>query len=127
LSISKKTFKTIDEYIALFSKDVQNILKALRKAIKDVAPQAEEAIRYQIPTYKLNGNLVHFAAFKDHISFFPTSSGVEAFKEKLNSYKTSKGTIRFPLDEPIPFDLVKEIVRFRVKENLSKNNSNPKA
>ncbi len=127
MSISKKTFKTIDEYIALFSKDVQNILKALRKAIKDVAPQAEEAIRYQIPTYKLNGNLVHFAAFKDHISFFPTSSGVEAFKEKLNSYKTSKGTIRFPLDEPIPFDLVKEIVRFRVKENLSKNNSNPKA
>lgn len=126
MSISKKTFKTIDEYIALFSKDVQNILKALRKAIKDVAPQAEEAIRYQIPTYKLNGNLVHFAAFKDHISFFPTSSGVEAFKEKLNSYKTSKGTIRFPLDEPIPFDLVKEIVRFRVKENLSKNNSNPK-
>lgn len=126
MSISKKTFKTIDEYIALFSKDVQNILKALRKAIKDVAPQAEEAISYQIPTYKLNGNLVHFAAFKDHISFFPTSSGVEAFKEKLNSYKTSKGTIRFPLDEPIPFDLVKEIVRFRVKENLSKNNSSPK-
>ncbi len=124
--MSKKIFKTIDEYVNLFPKDVQNILKALRKAVKDVAPQAEEAISYQIPTYKLNGNLVHFAAFKDHISFFPTSSGVEAFKEKLNSYKTSKGTIRFPLDEPIPFDLVKEIVRFRVKENLSKNNSNPK-
>jgi uncharacterized protein YdhG (YjbR/CyaY superfamily) len=126
LSISNKTFKTIDEYIALFPKDVQNILKALRKAIRDVAPQAEEAISYQIPTYKLNGNLVHFAAFKDHISFFPTSLGVEAFKEKLKSYKTSKGTIRFPLDEPIPFDLIKEIVRFRVKENLSKNNSDPK-
>ena len=126
MSISKNTFKTIDEYIALFPKDVQNILKALRKAIRDVAPQAEEAISYQIPTYKLNGNLVHFAAFKDHISFFPTSLGVEAFKEKLKSYNTSKGTIRFPLDEPIPFDLIKEIVRFRVKENLSKNNSDPK-
>ena len=126
MSISNKTFKTIDEYIALFPKDVQNILKALRKAIRDVAPQAEEAISYQIPTYKLNGNLVHFAAFKDHISFFPTSSGIEAFKVKLKSYKTSKGTIRFPLDEPIPFDLIKEIVRFRVKENLSKNNSDPK-
>ena len=126
MSVSKKTFKTIDEYIALFSKDVRNILEALRKAIRDVAPQAEEGISYQIPTYKLNGNLVHFAAFKDHISFFPTSSGVEAFKEKLKSYKTSKGTIRFPLDEPIPFDLIEEIVRFRVKENLSKNNSDPK-
>ena len=126
MSVSKKTFKTIDEYIALFPKDVRNILEALRKAIRDVAPQAEEAISYQIPTYKLNGNLVHFAAFKDHISFFPTSSGIEAFKVKLKSYKTSKGTIRFPLDEPIPFDLIKEIVRFRVKENLSKNNSNPK-
>ena len=126
MSVSKKTFKTIDEYIALFPKDVRNILEALRKAIRDVAPQAEEAIRYQIPTYKLNGNLVHFAAFKDHISFFPTSSGIEAFKVKLKSYKTSKGTIRFPLDEPIPFDLIEEIVRFRVKENLSKNNSDPK-
>lgn len=126
MSVSKKTFKTIDEYIALFPKDVRNILEALRKAIRDVAPQAEEAISYQIPTYKLNGNLVHFAAFKDHISFFPTSSGIEAFKVKLKSYKTSKGTIRFPLDEPIPFDLIEEIVRFRVKENLSKNNSDPK-
>jgi uncharacterized protein YdhG (YjbR/CyaY superfamily) len=126
LSVSKKTFKTIDEYIALFSKDVRNILEALRKAIRDVAPQAEEGISYQIPTYKLNGNLVHFAAFKDHISFFPTSSGIEAFKVKLKSYKTSKGTIRFPLDEPIPFDLIEEIVMFRVKENLSKNNSDPK-
>jgi uncharacterized protein YdhG (YjbR/CyaY superfamily) len=126
LSVSKKTFKTIDEYIALFPKDVRNILEALRKAIRDVAPQAEEGISYQIPTYKLNGNLVHFAAFKDHISFFPTSSGIEAFKVKLKSYKTSKGTIRFPLDEPIPFDLIEEIVMFRVKENLSKNNSDPK-
>jgi uncharacterized protein YdhG (YjbR/CyaY superfamily) len=126
LSVSKKTFKTIDEYIALFPKDVRNILEELRKAIRDVAPQAEEGISYQIPTYKLNGNLVHFAAFKDHISFFPTSSGIEAFKVKLKSYKTSKGTIRFPLDEPIPFDLIEEIVRFRVKENLSKNNSDPK-
>ena len=115
-----KTFESIDEYIASFPTTIQKILQQLRQVIRDAAPEAKEAISYQIPTFKLNGNLVHFAAFSDHISFFPTSSGVETFQHKLYSYKTSKGTIRFPINEPIPFDLIKEIVRFRVKENLGK-------
>lgn len=116
----RKGFKNIDEYIATFPKNMQTILQELRQVIRDVAPEAEEAISYQIPTFKLNGNLVHFAAFKNHISFFPTSSGVEAFQKELSNYQTSKGTIRFPLDKPIPFDLVKKIVKYRVKENLER-------
>jgi len=94
-------------------------LEELRQAIKDSAPNAKEAISYQMPTFKLNGNLVYFAAFRNHIIFFPTSSAIEAFGEKLAPYKTSKGTVRFPINEPIPLDLIKEMVRFRVKENLS--------
>jgi uncharacterized protein YdhG (YjbR/CyaY superfamily) len=115
-----KEFKTIDGYIAAFPEDIQRILEELRQAIKDAAPKAEEAISYQMPAFKQNGILVYFAAFKNHIGFFPTSSGVEAFKEDLSGYETSKGTIRFPLDKPIPLDLVNKIVRYRVKENLSK-------
>ena len=111
-------FKTIDEYIASFPKDIQAKLSELRKAVREAAPQAEETISYQMPAFKQNGVLVYFAAFKNHISFFPTSSGVEKFKGKLSSYKTSKGTIQFPLNQPMPSDLVKEIVRFRVKENV---------
>jgi uncharacterized protein YdhG (YjbR/CyaY superfamily) len=121
LTASLKEFKTIDEYIATFPKNIQSILRELRRTIRECVPQAEEAISYQIPTFKLNGNLVHFAAFKNHIGFYPSSSGVEAFKEKLTKYQISKGTIRFQLNEPIPFDLIKEIVKFRVKENLAKN------
>jgi len=117
---SKKGFKTIDEYIATFPEAVQGILQELRRVIGESAPEATETISYQMPTFKLNGNLVHFAAFKNHISLFPTPSATEAFKEKLAKYKTSKGTIQFPLNEPIPFELVREIVKFRVKENLSK-------
>jgi uncharacterized protein YdhG (YjbR/CyaY superfamily) len=113
-------FKTIDEYIATFPKNVQTILQELRQAIHEEAPQAEEAISYSMPAFKQNGVLVYFAAFKSHIGFFPTASGVEAFKEKLVKYQTSKGTIRFPLDEPIPLDLIKEIVLFRVKQNERK-------
>ena len=116
----KKGFKNIDEYILTFPKNIQTILQELRQTIRDAAPEAKEAISYQIPTFKLNGNLVHFAAFKDHISFFPTSSGVKAFQKDLSIHETSKGTIRFPLDKPIPLDLVKQIVKFRVKENLQK-------
>jgi uncharacterized protein YdhG (YjbR/CyaY superfamily) len=115
----KQSYKTVDEYIATFPKNVQAILQELRQAIKDAAPQAQEAISYQMPAFKLNGMLIWFAAFKDHVSFFPKVSGIEAFKDKLANYKTSKGTLRFPLDEPIPIDLVKETVRYRVKENLS--------
>ena len=116
----KKGYSTIDEYIATFTKDIQGILKALRQAIRESAPKAEETISYQMPAFRLNGILVYFAAFRDHISFFPTSSGVAAFKKELSQYEISKGTIRFPLDKPIPMELVKEIVKYRVKENMSK-------
>jgi len=117
----KKEYKTIDEYIALFPKDIQKILQQLRLAIRDSAPDAVEAINYQMPTFKLNGNLVHFAAAKSHIGFYPTPSAIEAFEEELSDYEVSKGTVRFPMNKPIPLDLVKRIVRFRVKENMSTN------
>ena len=109
-------FKTIDEYIAAFPGNIQEILEKLRVVIKGSAPGAEEAIAYGIPTFRLKGNLVHFAAFKDHISFFPTSSSIPAFKKELAPYKQSKGTIQFPLGNPIPYGLVKKIVKFRVAE-----------
>jgi uncharacterized protein YdhG (YjbR/CyaY superfamily) len=114
---SNKKFRTIDEYIANYPKNVKIILKGLRQAIKEAAPDAEETISYQMPAFTQNGILVWFAAFKSHISFFPKVSAIEVFKEKLSPYQTSKGTIQFPIDEPIPLDLVKEIVKFRVKEN----------
>jgi uncharacterized protein YdhG (YjbR/CyaY superfamily) len=117
MATPRKVFKTIDEYIATFPKNVQRILEELRQAIRDSAPEAEEAISYQMPTFKLNGNLVHIAAFRNHIGFYPTSSGIEAFKEELSGYEVSKGTVRFPMNKPIPFDLVMKIVSYRVKEN----------
>ena len=116
----RKVFKTMDEYIATFPKNVQIILQELRQAIREAAPEAEEVISYQIPAFKLNGILVWFAAFKNHIGFYPTSSPMEAFKEELSGYEVSKGTIRFPINKPIPFDLVKKIVRYRVKQDLGK-------
>ena len=94
----------------------------MRQAIKDAAPEAEEVISYQMPAFKQNGILVWFAAFKSHIGFFPKAAAVEAFKKELSGYEVSKGTVRFPLDKPIPFDLVKKIVEFRVKENLESAN-----
>ncbi len=118
--LSKKEFTTIDEYIATFPKTTQTTLQTLRQAIKEAAPDAQETISYQMPAFKQNGILVYFAAFKNHIGFFPTASAVEAFKEKLKGYKTSKGTVQFPLGEPIPLELVKEMVRFKVKENAAK-------
>jgi uncharacterized protein YdhG (YjbR/CyaY superfamily) len=123
---SRKQFETIDEYIAIFPKNVQEILEELRQVIKDSAPNAEEAISYQMPAFRLNGVLVYFAAFKNHIGFYPTSSAVAEFKKELSRYELSKGTIRFPLDEPIPFDLVKKIVKFRVRENLGKQSGSQK-
>lgn len=110
-------FTTIDEYIASFPPDVQEKLRRIRAVIRGVAPDAEEAIRYGIPTFRLdNTNLVHFAAFKNHLSFFPTSSGVEKFQRELSPYPVSKGTIQFPLDKTVPYDLVERIARFRVEE-----------
>jgi uncharacterized protein YdhG (YjbR/CyaY superfamily) len=118
------SIQTIDEYIAQFPGEIQDILQKLRHTIKEEAPQAREAIRYRIPTFTLNDNLVHLAAFRDHISFFPTPSAIVAFREELSGYKTSKGTIHFPLGQPIPLDLVRKIVRFRVQENLQKRGKN---
>ena len=115
-----KQFKTIDEYIAAFPENIQDILQKLRQVIKQAAPDTQEVISYGMPAFKLNGILVYFAAFKNHIGFFPTASGVTAFREDLSAYETSKGTIRFPLDKPIPFTLVEKIVKFRVQENLNK-------
>ena len=117
----KERFKTIDEYIKAYPEDVQRVLERMRQTIRKAAPKAVEAISYGIPTFKLNGNLVHFAAFKKHIGFYPTSSGIRAFKKDLSPYKWSTGSVQFPKDKPIPYELVKKIVRFRVKENLKKN------
>jgi uncharacterized protein YdhG (YjbR/CyaY superfamily) len=107
----------IDRYIAAFPKNVQGILKKLRKTIRESAPKAEETIAYGIPTFKQNGNLVHFAAFKRHIGFYPTPSAIAAFKKELSSYKQAKGSVQFPIDKPIPLGIVKKIVKYRVKEN----------
>jgi uncharacterized protein YdhG (YjbR/CyaY superfamily) len=115
---SKTPIKTIDEYVAQFPQDIQVILEELRNAIRESAPYAKETISYGIPTYKLNGNLVHFGAFKAHIGFYPGGpSAVEAFKEELSDYKQGKGSVQFPFNKPLPIKLVKKIVRFRVKEN----------
>ena len=111
---------TIDEYIAGFPKDIQQLLKTMRSTIQKAAPKAEEAIKYAMPTYVLNGNLVHFAAFKNHIGFYPAPDGITSFKKELAIYKTSKGAIQFPLDKPLPLGLIKEIVRYRVKMSEEK-------
>jgi len=121
---SKQKFQTIDEYIKTFPKDIQKILESVRQTIKNVAPEAEETINYQIPTFKLNGNLVHFAAFKNHIGFYPTPSGQKAFQKELAVYKSGKGSVQFPLDKPIPLSLIKKIVQYRVKENSAKTKKN---
>ena len=120
VAMDKKDFKTIDEYIGTFPEDVQHILEQMRQTIRDAAPDAVETIKYQIPTFTLNGNLVHFAAFKNHIGFYPTPSGIEAFRKELSHYKGAKGSVQFPLDKPIPYDLVKKITLYRVKETLEK-------
>jgi uncharacterized protein YdhG (YjbR/CyaY superfamily) len=111
--------KTIDEYIVRFPEDVQGILQKIRQTIRETVPNAEEAISYQMPTFKLKGNLVHFAAFKNHIGFYPVPSGIEAFKDELSVYVQGKGSVQFPLDKPMPFDLIRRIVAFRVEENLA--------
>ena len=114
-------FTTIDEYIVSFPPDMQEKLQGIRSVIHRAVPDAEEAIRYGIPTFRLDShNLVHFAAFRDHLSFFPTASGVEKFRKELSSYALSKGTIQFPLDEPVPYDLVERIARFRAEETRKK-------
>jgi len=108
--------KNIDEYIAGFPDDVKEILEKIRMTIRKAAPDAEETIKYQIPTFTLKGNLVHFGAFKKHIGFYPTSTGIEKFKNELSVYEGAKGSVQFPFDKPIPFDLISKIVKFRVRE-----------
>jgi len=112
--------RNIDEYIAGFPRDVQEILEQMRLTIREAAPDAEETISYRMPTFTLKGNLVHFAAHKKHIGLYPTPSGIEKFEDELSAYRSSKGAVQFPLDRPIPFDLISEIVKFRVKENLER-------
>ncbi len=110
---------TIDDYIAGFPKDVQSILQKIRATVRKAAPEAEEAIKYDIPTFVLHGNLVHFAAYKNHIGFYPAPSGTEKFKKELSPYRSGKGSVQFPLDEPMPYDLITKIVQFRVKESAA--------
>jgi uncharacterized protein YdhG (YjbR/CyaY superfamily) len=112
--------KDIDEYIALFPSHAQKTLKKLRSVIIEAAPDSTEVISYQMPTFRLNGNLVHFAAYKNHIGFYPGPSGILTFYDELSAYNLSKGTIRFPIDEELPYDLIIRIVKYRVKENLEK-------
>lgn len=111
---------TISEYIAGFDSPVRLKLEEIRKTIQQAAPQATETINYQIPTFTWNGNLVHFAAFKNHIGFYPTPSGIEAFKKELSGYAGAKGSVQFPLDQPLPLDLITKIVKFRLKQNQEK-------
>lgn len=116
----KKGFNSIDEYIAIFPEEIQEILQKIRATIKVAAPDAEEKISYQMPTFALKGNLVSFAAYKHHIGFYPTPSGTAAFNKELSIYKSGKGSAQFPLDKPMPFDLISKIVNLRVTENLEK-------
>ncbi len=119
----RQAYKSIDEYISSFPRQTQKKLKELRGVIKELAPQAQEKISYQIPTFFLNGNLVHFAAHSKHIGFYPGSGAINAFKNELSKYKNSKGTVQFPLAEPMPLNLIKKIVKFRVKVNTAKKKS----
>lgn len=117
---NSRGFRSIDEYIATFPEDIQALLQAVRATIKAAAPDAEERVTYQMPTFVLNGHLVYFAAWKNHIGFYPGSSGVpEAFREELSRYEGTKGSVRFPINEPLPLDLISRIVQYRVSENLN--------
>jgi len=118
---TKAGFTSIDEYIATFPETIQERLREMRATIKAAAPDATEKISYQMPTFFLKGNLVHFAAFKSHIGFYPTPQGIEAFKDELSIYEGAKGSVQFPLDRPLPLELVSRIVKFRVSENLKKS------
>ncbi len=118
--MENKGFTSIDEYIQTFPEATQKRLKEMRSLIKAAAPEASEKISYQMPTFYLNGNLVHFAAFKNHIGFYPAPTGVAAFQDDLKAYKQGKGSVQFPLDEPLPVDLIRRIVAYRVEENMRK-------
>lgn len=110
----------IDQYIAAFPENIRGLLEQMRATIKKAAPEAEEAMKYGIPTFILNGNLVHFGGFKHHIGFYPAPSGIEAFQQELSVYKGAKGSIQFPIDQPLPLELITRIVQYRVQKNLEK-------
>jgi len=119
--ILKDNPAAVDAYISGFPDHVQEILNMIRSIIREAAPQATQLISYGIPTFKLNGNLVHFGAYEKHIGFYPTPSGIEHFKQELSLYEGGKGSVKFPLDQVIPWDLIQRIVEFRVAENLEKS------
>jgi uncharacterized protein YdhG (YjbR/CyaY superfamily) len=112
------TAESIDDYILKFPPEIQGTLNLLRKVIRESAPDAEEKISYQMPTFALHGNLVHFAAYKNHIGFYPAPRGIEAFKDELSEYKGAKGSVQFPIGKPLPYELISRIVKFRVAENI---------
>ncbi len=118
--MERAKFNSIDEYISTFPESVQKLLKEMRHVIHAAAPEASEKISYQMPTFYLKGNLVHFAALKNHIGFYPTPSGIQAYEKELAPYASTKGAVQFPIDKPIPFDVVTKVVKFRVAENLKK-------
>ena len=118
---TKPSFSNVDEYIACWPSKTQSILKQIRKTITKAAPKAEEVISYQMPAFKQNGVLVYFAAYKNHIGFYPTASGIAAFQDKITSYKSSKGAIQFPIDKPMPLELIEEIVKHRIEANEIKS------
>jgi uncharacterized protein YdhG (YjbR/CyaY superfamily) len=120
METKSKDYSSIDEYIESFPNEVQEILRKLRAVIKDAAPDAEEKISYRMPTFYQKGNLVHFAAYNKHIGFYPAPSGIQAFKNELSTFKGAKGSVQFPIDKPLPYQLIGKVVRFRVVENLRK-------
>ncbi len=117
---NKEGFRSIDEYIATFPEDIQALLEAVRATIKAAAPDVEECISYQMPAFAQHGNLVYFAALKNYIGLYPTASGIEAFKNELSEYEYTKGAVKFPINQPLPLELIRKIVQFRVTENLNK-------
>jgi uncharacterized protein YdhG (YjbR/CyaY superfamily) len=119
----KQGIRTIDEYIQGFPKQVQKKLESIRQLIRKLAPEAQEKISYQMPTFYLNGNLVHFAAFKNHIGIYPTPNGISAFQKGLSRYTSGKGSAQFPLDEALPVELIKRIVKYRLEQNRKKANT----
>lgn len=121
MTAKRTAAKDIDEYVAGFPKDVQAILQKIRTTIRKAAPDAEETVSYQIPTFTLKGHyLIYFAAYQKHVSLYPAPRGVKDFKQELSAYKGGKGTVRFPLDKPVPFGLISRIVKYRVEENLDR-------
>lgn len=120
MEANESAASSIDEYISACPSEVQAELQKLRQVIREAAPDAEEKISYQMPAFTLQGNLVYFAAFKKHIGFYPTASGIAAFKDELSAYKGSKGAVQFPFGKPLPYELIRRIVEYRVQENLEK-------